>query len=620
MRNFLDVTRPSRARQSAGNRRPQTRQAGRLGAAFVAIVLATVYARFFERSGPTINVIWMANGLLLTYLLLAPRWRWRGYLITGMAAMVVGSVMIGETWKFNLLYNSLNLVEVLTGALLLRRKSTDLPRFTDRRYLVRFVGYAVLAGPIAAGTILTVVMVAWRHDAALKTLLDWVIGDGIGAAVMVPTFAAIFATRFRDAGSLKKHWAYLAVLGVVSLAAFSQSRMPLLVLVIPLLVLVLIRMGLGWAALATLFVAAAASYFTIHGMGPFAISASLPVVEASIRLQFFVACCLFTIYVVSVILEERNATEYRLQEIAAMHSLVTDYSRDVILLADLDGRRTFVSPAAEAINGWKPEELIHEKLSDLAHPEDRERIDDAVQRIRHGSEGITIEYRVRKRDGEHVWVESSLRMYRDRRTQVPAGILCIVRDISERKRGESLLFEAYRALEELAVQDPLTGVANRRRFDECLANEWTRSARLQKPISLLLIDADFFKEHNDAYGHLSGDRCLKLIADAARAAAMRPEDLVARLGGDEFAVVLPDTDDRGAEEVGRKIRAIISALNPPENGHPEDLVTVSVGCATAIPKAGASSDALIQIADEALYKAKRSGRNQICTSFDRDSR
>ena len=146
-------------------------------------------------------------------------------------------------------------------------------------------------------------------------------------------------------------------------------------------------------------------------------------VPAGIQLQFFVACCIFTIYVVSVILEDRNAIEYRLQEIASVHCLVTDNSRDVILLADLDGRRTYVSPAVEVVNGWKPEELVTQRISAQAHPEDRQRVEDAVQRIRHGSEGIIIEYRTEKKDGEFIWVESSLRMYRDRRTRVPAGSL-----------------------------------------------------------------------------------------------------------------------------------------------------------------------------------------------------
>lgn len=584
----------------------------RLAACFFFNTLATVYVLFFERSAPTVNLIWVSNGVLITYLLLAPRWRWPAYLIAGIAGMTFGSVLIGEPRNTIFLYNVLNLVEVMIGAFFLRTKSTQLPRFTDRRYLLKFVGFAVLAGPIVAGLLLLLVMQIWKHAAQPKIFLDWVIGDGLGTAVIVPTFAAIFATRFRDFASLRKHWQYPFLLVAVTVAAFSQNRMPLFILIFPILVLLLMRLGLGWAALATLFVAASASWHSIHGYGPFAISGSAYSVGASIQLQFFLACCIFMIYLVSVILEERDETEYRLQKVSSIHSMVTDNSRDVILLADLDGRCTYVSPAIEGMNGWKPEELIDQKLSEQTHPDDRAKVEDAVHRLRHGSEGAIIEYRTQKRDGEYIWVESSLRLFRHRRTRIPAGSLSLVRDITERKHSEGLLLKAYQALEELAVVDALTGVANRRRFNEYLATEWSRSARLEKPISLLLVDADSFKQHNDSHGHLSGDRCLKQIGEAAIEAAKRAEDLVARFGGDEFAVILPNTDNEGAVDVGIKIREALAQSNPVRDDDPEESVTVSIGCATLVPRLGDHAETIIQMADEALYEAKRKGRNQMC--------
>ena len=582
-----------------------------LAACFFSNTLATVYVLFFERSAPNVNLIWVANGLLLTYLLLAPRWRWPAYLAAGLAGMIFGSVLIGEPWNTLLLFNVLNFVEIMFAALLLRSKSTQLPRFTDRRYLLKFVVFAVALGPLLAGLLLLAFAAIWRHDAHLKLLLDWVIGDGLGTAVMVPTFAAIFETHLRDFASLKKHWHYPFLLVVVTVAAFSQNRMPLFILIFPILVLLLMRLGLGWAALATLFVAASASWHSIHGYGPFAIAGSAYSVGASIQLQFFLACCIFMVYLVSVILEERDDTEYRLQQVSSIHSVVTDNSRDVILLADLDGRCTYVSPAVESMNGWKPEELIDKKLADQTHADDRAKLEAAIHRLRHGSEGAIIEYRTQKRNGEYIWVESSLRLFRDRRTRIPAGSLSLMRDITERKHNETLLLDAYQALEELAVVDALTGVANRRRFNEYLATEWSRSARLQKPISLLLVDADSFKHHNDSHGHLSGDRCLKLIAQAAIEAAKRSEDLVARFGGDEFAVILPGTDNEGAVDVGTKIRETLTLSNPVCNDNQEEALTVSVGCATLVARPGDQVEILIQMADEALYEAKRNGRNQL---------
>jgi diguanylate cyclase (GGDEF)-like protein/PAS domain S-box-containing protein len=584
----------------------------RLISCFLAITVATVYVKFFERSGPAVNLIWVATGLWLTYLLLAPRWRWPGYLIAGTAAMTLGSALIGESWQTNLLYNILNLVEVLIGALLLRRKSTQLPRFTDRKYLIRFVGFAVLLGPMTAGGILTLVMTLWRHNGNLDMFLDWLIADGLGSAITVPTFVAIFQTRFTNSASLKKHWHYPLVLVAVTVAAFTQNWIPLFILIFPVLVLLLMRLGLGWAALATLFIAATVSWYSIHGLGPFAIAGTAYSVGASIQLQFFVACCIFMIYLVSVILEERDATEYRLEEITSIHSMVTDNSRDVILLADLDGLCTFVSPAVEMLNGWKPQNLINQKLAVQAHPDDREMVEDAIRRIRHTSEPVIVEYRTQKRNGDYIWIESSLRLFRHRKTRIPAGVLSLVRDITERKHNESLLLRAYGALEELAVVDALTGVANRRKFDEYLANEWSRAGRLQEPISMLLIDADSFKQHNDSFGHLSGDKCLKQIAEAAMSAAKRPEDLVARIGGDEFAIILSGTDNHGAVAVAGKIRDVFKRRTSARKETPEALVTISIGCATLIPKTTEQPEALIQIADKALYEAKRNGRDQMC--------
>ena len=135
-------------------------------------------------------------------------------------------------------------------------------------------------------------MAIWRHAPPLKSLTDWVIGDGLGAAIVVPTFVAIFQTRFRNL-SLKRHWFYPFVLIVMTVAAFSQDQTPFLLLILPFLVLVLMRLGLGFAALSTLVIAAIASWFTVRGSGPFAISESVDAVRSSIQLQFFVACCIF---------------------------------------------------------------------------------------------------------------------------------------------------------------------------------------------------------------------------------------------------------------------------------------------------------------------------------------
>ena len=145
-----------------------------------------------------------------------------------------------------------------------------------------------------------------------------------------------------------------------------------------------------------------------------------------------------------------------------------------------------------------------------------------------------------------------LRLVRDPETGAPSGILNVVRDVSERKQAEQKLQEAYNAVEALAITDALTGLANRRRFDQYLTSEWRRSMRNHQPLSLLMLDVDQFKSFNDTYGHQRGDNCLKQIAEACMDVVARPGDLVARFGGEEFVVVLPNTQNEGASTSPRR--------------------------------------------------------------------
>lgn len=199
------------------------------------------------------------------------------------------------------------------------------------------------------------------------------------------------------------------------------------------------------------------------------------------------------------------------------------------------------------------------------------------------------------------------------------GRVWFFRDITRHKLNEQRLQEAYLAVETLAITDALTGLANRRRFDQYLAAEWRRGMRDSHMVSLLLIDADFFKSYNDRYGHLNGDICLKQIADVAQSTATRSVDLVARFGGEEFSVILPKTPLEGAVDVAEAISENVRALKFPHAGSPVGIVTVSIGCATVTPQAGADPAWLIELADQALYKAKRLGRNQVCAATSGDA-
>ena len=713
----------------------------RLGACFVLVALAAVVVGFKAQY----TLIWIANGLLLAYLLLAPRWRWPAYLLTGFAAQLLGCQLVYRSFAINLCMATLNIGAVYLSAYFLRQRSTLLPQFTDPAYLLRFLVFAVLAAPLASGAVFALFARSWIHTAPLHSFQLWTICGSLGAAIATPAFVAIFKSRSGITVNWRKNWYYLALLFAVVTAGFAQTRAPILFMFYPLLLLVLMRMGLAWAAASTLYAAGIGTRMTLAGLGPFAVINNAFPGEAGIRMQAFLAAGMFMAYSVSVVIESQKKAEQRLQEIVALHSLVTENSRDVIIIADFTGHRKFVSPAMETITGWNPKDLARYRTIELVHPADRPKAAAVVQSIRSGAEGGMVEVRFRKSNGEYVWAEASLRVVRDKATGSPSGILNVARDISERKQSEQSrefhnslvraihevslagilvvnedgnvvsinkrfaevwgvatpempisvhdrvvasdeqlladcihqtkdpeaflkrvqelyanpdendhceielndgrilerystglrsdagqylgrvwfftditgrkqaeqkLQNAYQMVEALSAMDPMTGLANRRRFDDYLALEWRRAMRENKPISLLLVDVDHFKSYNDTYGHLCGDACLKRVAETALESVKRAGDLVSRFGGDEFTVSLADTGSEGACRVAKEICEGVRKCNLPHEGNGIGSVTVSVGCGTMTPRPGQAATALIDLADHALYSAKRAGRDQ----------
>lgn len=177
------------------------------------------------------------------------------------------------------------------------------------------------------------------------------------------------------------------------------------------------------------------------------------------------------------------------------------------------------------------------------------------------------------------------------------------------------LDQANQVLQRLSSLDGLTGVANRRRLEEALDLEWRRACRVGTALSLIMIDADFFKAFNDSYGHQRGDDCLKLLASSLSNALNRPGDMVARYGGEEFMIVLPGTDEHGAAEMAEVMRGRVEAMKITHEGsHANKVVTISLGVVTGYPIRGFSSGELIAAADEALYQAKEEGRNRVAIS------
>ena len=172
----------------------------------------------------------------------------------------------------------------------------------------------------------------------------------------------------------------------------------------------------------------------------------------------------------------------------------------------------------------------------------------------------------------------------------------------------------------ISSKDGLTGINNRRHFDEYLENEWNRSARTATPLSLILCDIDFYKAYNDTYGHLAGDDCLKKIAHVLEHYARRASDMAARYGGEEFVIILPETSSNKAKHIAEEIRMAVEDLQILHKASDvSDHITVSLGVATQIPTRHNEPHGLINLADEAMYEAKRKGRNQVIVADQSDT-
>jgi diguanylate cyclase (GGDEF)-like protein len=184
--------------------------------------------------------------------------------------------------------------------------------------------------------------------------------------------------------------------------------------------------------------------------------------------------------------------------------------------------------------------------------------------------------------------------------------------------ANELLSDANERLEQLSVTDPLTGVANRRRLEEVLEAEWRRARAIGSPISFAMIDIDHFKLYNDRFGHAAGDRCLQRVAARVRQ-HVRDTDLVARYGGEEFAVVMPGIDLEAAVAAAERLRQAVLTLPEPREAGAQRGITVSIGVATTVPHQRGAWNQLVESADEALYRAKRGGRNRVHAALPRTS-
>lgn len=275
----------------------------------------------------------------------------------------------------------------------------------------------------------------------------------------------------------------------------------------------------------------------------------------------------------------------------------------------------YFSPKWFAMLGYETGELpaSMETWVTLVHPDDVGFLNETFNKLtKGGDDAFQIELRMLAQDGQWRWVQVRGRTVERDEKGAALRILGTLIDISKYKKVELALQKANEELQRLAALDDLTQIANRRRFDERLAEEWRRARRDGTTLSVILCDIDFFKLYNDTYGHVQGDETLHAVAQCISGILKRPMDLVARYGGEEFALVLPNTDLQGASRVAGEVKAAIEGLNiPHETSEAGPYITLSYGVTAMIPESDAPGKTLVEQADKALYRAKAQGRNQI---------
>lgn len=283
---------------------------------------------------------------------------------------------------------------------------------------------------------------------------------------------------------------------------------------------------------------------------------------------------------------------------------------------DWDSKQfAYIGPQIEALLGWTP--ASWQTVGDWAsrmHPQDREWVLNFCVAQSQAGVDHEADYRALTRDGHYVWIRDVVHVVRRADGSVDS-LIGFMFDISERKQTEQKLASLQKELEELSFRDGLTGVANRRRFDALMELEWSNARRNRQPLSLLMIDIDYFKQYNDCYGHLEGDACLKRVAWLLASAATRARDLLARFGGEEFVLLLPETDEAASHKLAARCRDLILAEQIPHaQSAVGQVLTISVGAATCIPAHADELRGFLDSVDKRLYRAKQQGRDCIVAS------
>ncbi len=327
-----------------------------------------------------------------------------------------------------------------------------------------------------------------------------------------------------------------------------------------------------------------------------------------------------TLWTFGFIIMLNQRLKIEIQESEDKYRSILNASPDDITITDMNGRIDMVSPASKKMYGYEEafEGFVGMHIVDFIVPDDVKRAKSNIEQMYQGGHSKPNEYLAVRKDQStfHIEVNSG---YIYNSNGKPIKMVFIIRDITERKLAEYKIQKLVQQLElerntahQNSITDSLTGLANRRYFDDMLTTEFYRMKRSESNMSLIMLDVDYFKKFNDTYGHLAGDECLRQIGNVLKLIVGRVTDIAARYGGEEFVVILPDTEENGAIMIAERIRrAVIELAIPHSESDISEWITVSIGVATVSAASVTSPEQVVTLVDEALYRAKKGGRNQI---------
>lgn len=273
---------------------------------------------------------------------------------------------------------------------------------------------------------------------------------------------------------------------------------------------------------------------------------------------------------------------------------------------------SYIGPQIEKLLGWPTGSWNSaQDWAERMHADDRQWVVDyCVSQSKAGTDHEA-DYRALTKNGDYIWIRDVVHVVRRADGEVES-LIGFMFDISERKKTEEKLVILQKKLEELSFKDGLTSVPNRRMFDSVLELEWENARRNNQPLSVIMMDIDYFKQYNDHYGHVQGDECLKQVAKVLSTAGTRSRDMLARFGGEEFVLVLPETDAASALKIADRCRKLVLKEQiPHQQSKVSQLLTLSMGVGTVLPAHGDDAMRFIDEVDRRLYQAKQNGRNRI---------